>query len=191
MKKIILFLALGISTFQLLQAQYFNNMTDAQRDSTLIAKAKEVVFKYAKDYYRDYGKPVIGFEVVSEKSVNKENWGRGFYRIKFPYDTLKEAFRHEDWSVWVTIWSDTGNPMTVFVGNGTGRGFLENEPNEGPPLTYSVQPPHWIAREALARRRDSVQRVVQEGWERADKERRRIDSVSRRHLDSLSKVQRK
>ena len=183
MKKMILLLILGTSTFQVLHAQYFNKMTNAQRDSVLVAKAKEVVLKYAKDYYREYGKPAIEFKEVSKKSINKENWDRGYYVITFPYDTTKESFGL-DYAAQVTIWSNTGMPDGITAGNGWGYHLLDKEPNKDlPQLGYEVFPPRKETREALARRQkraqDSLQRAAQEGWNKMEKERRYKDSLSK------------
>jgi|GEM_PF-6724710 hypothetical protein len=155
MKKICIFLAFWAFNATGLHAQYFNNMPLSQRDSMLIAKATETVMKYAKEYYRDYGKPKIEYEVMN---VTSGTWvndnGRGYYNVKFPYDTLKESFWDADYSVLVAIWSDSGEPASIEAGGWRNR-LDKPESKNLSQIPLSVYPPYWKFREAALRQRQA------------------------------------
>ena len=133
-KKLILFLAFWITASPLLYAQYFDKMSVKQRDSVLVAKAKEVISQHASDCPKNYGEPFITYEITATKaSIRKEAWGRGFYSVIFPYVAGKKPPSvMYDFAIRVTIWADTGLPLGLATGTGVGR-IIEERPTPPPP----------------------------------------------------------
>jgi hypothetical protein len=107
-------------------SQNLDSMSKIQRDSILIAKAKECVLRYGPEYYREYKTPVIREYITPLKgpeNVTGENAGRKSHIVSFPYDTLTELLEYE-YAADVAIWADTGVPVSISFGNGLGV-FIE------------------------------------------------------------------
>ena len=104
-------------------SQNLDSIPAEKRDSLLIAIAKEVVLKYGPDYYREDSIPKIERHLVPPKGeINKtgENAGRVLYWVIIPYDEKKEKLE-KPFAARIQFWADTGNPVSVFFGNGLGR----------------------------------------------------------------------
>jgi len=109
------------------KSQNLNLMPQGQRDSFLIATAKEVVLKYGPDYYREYKLPVIERRQIPPKgeiNITGEHVGRVAYWVTFLYDKSKELLDY-DYAARVYFWEDTGEPEYVFFGNGWGTVLTE------------------------------------------------------------------
>ena len=130
MKQLLLIMAvLGLSVN--LSAQNLDKMPQKQRDSVLLVKAKATVLKHGPDYYRDYGRPEIKHEHISDKFQTqireiyiKNHPGRSFYTVTFLYDKSEEDFPWK-YSSKVYIWGDTGVVFQIDFGNGLGFGQLD------------------------------------------------------------------
>lgn len=109
-------------------AQNLDKMPVQKRDSFLIKTAKDAVKKYAPDYYREYGKPIVERLIIEDNPLNDTGIGyrkgRVYYCITFLYDKNKEYFEH-GFASRVEIWSDTGRFFSIMPGNGVGRVFKE------------------------------------------------------------------
>jgi len=102
------------------KAQQFDMMPSKQRDSLLIAAAKEIVMKYGTDYYREYKPPIIERHKVPPKSeINPtgEMADRIFYRVIFLYNKEQEQLEY-DYAARVAFWNDTSKPSGIAFGNG-------------------------------------------------------------------------
>ena len=101
-------------------AQQLDRMPTRQRESMLIATAKEIVMKYGPDYYREYKPPVIERNQVPPKgefNPTGELAGRIRYFVLFLYNKEEEQLEY-DFAVRVAFWEDTGNPCGIIFGNG-------------------------------------------------------------------------
>ena len=109
-------------------SQNLDSLSTAERDSLLIALAKEFVLKCGPDYYREYKEPVITKEKILPKGEGNPEGryaGREYYNVTFLYDQSEEKLIY-DYCAQVSILADTGYPYSVMFGNGMGRGFREN-----------------------------------------------------------------
>jgi hypothetical protein len=126
--RILVLMSLSVTgNVSVVTSQHLGEMPQKQRDSLLVAIAKEVVMKYGPDYYREYQPPLIEREQISPKgefNPSGEMAGRFFYRVIFPYDKTQEKLE-EQFAARVTIWEDTGKPVSVYFGNGWGREVRE------------------------------------------------------------------
>ena len=149
-------------------AQFFDTMPVAKRDSLLISLAKEVVLLYGPDYYREYPSPTI----TSGKFPYDERYlGKPYYLVTFLYDKTIEKL---EWNhaAKVRIFADTGEPASVFFGNGIGFGFFaefsdwrKGTPNPIP--YYDATRPIYIYMDKNA---DPVNKeeLIEKGWIRQD-----------------------
>jgi len=135
MKRTALFLFLWAAMSPLLCAQYFGKMSVWQRDSALVAIAEEVIMQHAEKYIGHYGSPSIKYEAILKKtSYKKDDWGRGFYSVVFPYIDVKKRpnlFFVYDFAVQVDIWADTGVPLGLTTGSSFAYTFY-NRPIASP-----------------------------------------------------------
>jgi hypothetical protein len=117
---VLLIIMTGYTTALL--SQNLESMPKTKRDSILIAKAKKCVLRYGAGYYREYKPPVIEEYITPQKGLNNvtlENAGRKAYIVTFLYDTLIELLG-EKFAAEVSIWADTGIPVSITFGNGLG-----------------------------------------------------------------------
>jgi hypothetical protein len=117
--KIVLLVIVLTGYTSVVLSQNLDLMPQAQRDSILIAKAKEMVLKYGPEYYREYKSPVIDWVITppkGETNITGENAGRKVYIVIFLYDSTIETLEAE-YAAWVAIWADTGNPYSILFGN--------------------------------------------------------------------------
>jgi hypothetical protein len=102
-------------------SQNLDLLHQAQRDSFLIATAKEVVMKYGPGYYREYKAPIIRRGIAPNDAPvlggTMEDAGRIYYSILFLYDKSKEQLE-QDFAVGISIWENTGRPFSMTFGNG-------------------------------------------------------------------------
>lgn len=124
MKYLVLFL---MSMFPLLSisAQNLEKMDSVQRNKYLIDLSSEVIKTMGPGYYRNTH-PTISegvFKSNDGRAKVKNNIGRKYYEIKYPYDKSKETLEF-DFSAKVRIWKDTGEPCDVIFGNGYGKNFF-------------------------------------------------------------------
>jgi hypothetical protein len=128
MKEIILTILLCASYNVLTMAQDLRSMPIAQRDSLLIAIAREVVLTYGPDWYREYGDPIIRREVRPAEAG--ADAGRGILFVRFLYDRTLEELEW-DFAAEVNFREDTGRPVAVIFGNGLGRLVTESNLRSG------------------------------------------------------------
>ena len=111
-----------------LTAQQLDKMSARQRETYLIATAKEIIMKYGPDYYREYKPPVVKrFQVPPKGDLNPsgENAGRVLYNVLLLYNKEEEQLGH-DFAASVDFWENNGKPYTVFFGNGWGFMISDN-----------------------------------------------------------------
>ena len=128
MKTIILLTLILFITSFCASAQNLDKMPVEKRNARLISIAKKAVKKYAPDYYREYGTPIIKRAIVKESGhleYGVRVGGVG-YSVTFPYDESKEFFEN-GFSAMVDIWADDGTLYSVMPGNGPGRAFKVGE----------------------------------------------------------------
>jgi len=110
----------------MLLSQTLDEMRPKQRDALLISIAKEVIMKFAPDYYREYQPPIISRGVYPYTDVDKgKNQGRITYSVIIHYDPAQETLAM-DYAVAVGIWSDTKEPHGMAFGNGWSRSISDN-----------------------------------------------------------------
>jgi hypothetical protein len=110
-------------------SQNLDSMPQAQRDSLLIATAKEVVLKYGPGYYREYKEPVIErgqLPAKGELNPTGKKAGKIYYRVTFLYDKTIEMLEY-DFAAIVGFSGDTGKPTGVQFGEGIIRRIPEGE----------------------------------------------------------------
>jgi len=153
MKKInviLLFSLLFVSYNTRSTAQNLNNMPVAQRDSFLIASAKEAILLLGPDYYREYKQPEIVYRkmppadsIGDKRFVSNAN--RYYYSVIYRYNPEEEIL-NMDYAARVDIWADNGKLDVVAFGCNLAYGPLENRDwrNENlkqiPYRQYNVQP---------------------------------------------------
>lgn len=122
MKKIkeialLILLIYGFSIFTF--SQNLDKLPECKRDSILKEKAKNIILKYGKGYYREYKEPVIKKTTIEPRKDNPENInvGRSFYSVFYYYDKTKEKLEL-DFAAEVRIWAETDKIMCVTFGNG-------------------------------------------------------------------------
>ena len=97
------------------------------RDKHLIKLSEKIIKYYGPDYNIQFKNPfvseVIIFDSDDEIPQIKNNLGRRYYEVIFPYDTTKEHFEW-DYAAKVEVWEDSGEPFGVLFGNGIGHNFL-------------------------------------------------------------------
>jgi hypothetical protein len=128
-KNITLTILLCISYNTISTAQNLQLMPTIQRDTLLIAIAREVVLIHGPDYYREYKEPLIEQRTIpqrGEENPDGINAGRVLYVVTFLYDKIQETLE-QGYAARVAIWGDNGNPANVFFGNGFGYGLPENK----------------------------------------------------------------
>jgi hypothetical protein len=113
------------------KSQNLELLPESQRDSILIAKAKEVVLKFGPGYYREYKEIIERKQVppLGEINTTGEDAGRVSYHIIFLYDETKEQLDW-DFAARVQIWEDTGEACSVVFGNGFGRIISAIQPGQ-------------------------------------------------------------
>ena len=119
---------IAVLTLQVRMAssQTLDEMPQQQRDSVLIAIAKEVIMKFGSDYYREYQQPVIKRFVYPYTDVDQgKNQGRITYSVIISYDYSQEKLE-KDYAVVVGIWSDTKEPHIIAFGDGWMRDIPTN-----------------------------------------------------------------
>ncbi len=90
-------------------------MSKKDRETFIIAKARQLVLSYGPAYYRDYKKPVIE-EIVYEQA-GEEDFGKKRYIVKFPYDPSKEKLSGEFSAV--VVFMENGTTCSVSFGGST------------------------------------------------------------------------
>jgi len=123
------------------QVTNIDRLPQPERDSALIAIAKQIILKYGPDYY-DANDPLI----IKRRVLTKEDEGEGGSRlaagaragrIEYEVGYLKpKEFRerHPDrypYTVCVSIWEDNGLVSHVMF-NEFGTTFLDLDPNADP-----------------------------------------------------------
>lgn len=100
------------------QEKNLEHLPAKERDSILMAVAKEAILTCGPDYYRDHELPKISYHRIWRGPANnpKHN-GRKYHSLKYPQDTTKEDL-HAGYAVSVCIWADTGEVFELFFGNG-------------------------------------------------------------------------
>lgn len=81
---------------------------------------KHVVLIYAKEFYRDYGIPLIETFIIS--GSGESNDGKRAYRVTFYYDRTKENLG-QDYAAKVYIWANNKRPYMVTLANAEGFGL--------------------------------------------------------------------
>jgi len=159
-KQIMIIILLFVS-YNNAMAQNLDRLPQPKRDSILISIAKEVILKYGPDYYREYAKPII----------KRSNTDRAAYEVTFLYDKTEETLEW-DYAAKVFIWADTGNPGSVFFGNGFGRGIPEGrewltDTTISPvPYQESVVPLYDINNHDPNQEPVNKDELIRKGWEK-------------------------
>lgn len=98
------------------QEKNLEHLPAKERDSILMAVAKEVILIYGPDYYRNHELPKIS-NFIWQNSYHPKHNGRKLYCLQYPQDTTKEEL-HAGYAVSVAIWADTHEVFEIFFGNG-------------------------------------------------------------------------
>jgi len=117
------------------ESQNLDSMSQQQRDSLLITRARKVIELYAPEYYREDVKPIVTRgEFVFDGKTHCfgdapdvfRTGTRVYYIVYFGYDKTKET-HHKDYLAHVNFWSDeSGKPNSIDFINGCGLGLSEN-----------------------------------------------------------------
>ena len=122
MKQLFSVILLCVSYSTAIRSQNLDSIPAVQRDSLLIAMAKEVILKYGPDYYREYKPPVIERKIwplKGERNPEGKNAGRVYYEIVYLYDKTVELLDW-DFAAEVRIWADTKTLCDVLFGCNVG-----------------------------------------------------------------------
>lgn len=123
-------LLLILSAFYCLcHSQNLDKLSRKEKNQYLIETAKGIVKKYGPGYYREYKKPIIQRDTISNRDDlsedDKKEIGRVFFRVHFPYDSSLD-YLGTKYIASVTFWEDTGQPSSVFFACGFGL-FLDSD----------------------------------------------------------------
>lgn len=104
-----------------------DSITKMKLDKKLLKMTKDVVLKHGPGYYRVYKEPVVKYKRISNTtrdlftSIKKNNMGRVYYTVEYPYNQKEEVFNNE-YSAKVYFWKD----LTIFqIIFGHGMGILK------------------------------------------------------------------
>ena len=139
MKKYLLILIAAYPILLHGQAANFDRLPQPERDSALIAIAKQIILKYGPDYY-DENEPLIITRYVVDKeeeehhkSITGARAGRVGYSVGYLM-TKEYRERHPDrypYTVLISIWEDTGLVSSMMF-NELGTAYLDLDPNADP-----------------------------------------------------------
>lgn len=98
------------------QAKNLEHLPAKERDSILMAVAKEAILVCGPDYYRDHKLPEISGLIIWQDADHPTHNGRKFYVLIYPQDETRENL-YLGYAAKVYIWADTGEVFELFFGN--------------------------------------------------------------------------
>jgi len=138
MKKYLLILIAAYPILLHGQVTNIDRLPQPERDSALIAIAKQIILKYGPDYYEDNEPLIIRRRVLTEENEKYHSaTGARTGRIEYEVGYLKpKEFRERypdqyPYTLHVTIWEDTGL-VSHMMFNEFGTAYLDLDPNADP-----------------------------------------------------------
>jgi len=128
MKRLLfVFLAILCIVFQAnARPRKLNKFPQSERDSIILAIAKEAMLKYAPEWYSDNLIPEVKYEGYSK---HPDYTHRQVYRVFYYLPEKKPMPAPYNWEylVRVSVWEDTGKLFAINFGPG-GNSFIRDEP---------------------------------------------------------------
>ena len=130
------------------QVKNLDRLPQYERDSILVAAAKQIILKYGPDFYDEHEPLVVTRRVVTKEEENNGGTARGAYEGRVQYNVgyfkpnhkeLLERFPNvTPFSVQIQIWEDTGLVGGMsFGGNGVSY-KQEIDPNAEPDPEHDI-----------------------------------------------------